>query len=59
MELGTINQVRAKRDSIREKIKSLNLNDQDSETNGNENEDTFKRIIAGIEELLTDISTLT
>ncbi|MDE0471429.1 MAG: hypothetical protein OXH57_05765, partial [Ekhidna sp.] len=59
MELGTINQIRAKRDSIREQIKSLNLSDQDSETYGNENEYTFKGIIAGIEELLTDISTLT
>jgi len=59
MEITTINQIREKRDSIREQIKSLNLNDYDSTTYGNENEYTFKGIIAGIEALLTDISTLT
>ncbi|GAA0874029.1 hypothetical protein GCM10009118_04370 [Wandonia haliotis] len=59
MELSTINQIRDKRDSIRKKIKSLNLNEYSSGTFGNENEYSFKGIIAGIEVLLTDISTLT
>lgn len=59
MEIGTINQIREKRDNIREKIKSLNLNDYSSTEYGSESEYTFKGIIAGIEELLTDISTLT
>jgi hypothetical protein len=59
MEINTINQIREKRDSIREQIKSLNLNNYGSTKYGNESEYTFKGIIAGIEALLTDISTLT
>lgn len=59
MELTSVNQIRDKRDSIREKIKDLNLNDFSSNKYGNENEYTFKGLIGGIEALLTDISTLT
>ncbi|APZ47695.1 hypothetical protein BW723_15960 [Polaribacter reichenbachii] len=59
MEITTINQIREKRDSIREQIKSLNLKSFGSTTYGNENEYTFKGLIAGIDALLTDISTLT
>ncbi len=59
MEISTINQIREKRDSIREQIKSLNFNNTSSTTYGDEHEYTFKGLIAGIEALLTDISTLT
>ena len=59
MELTSVNQIREKRDEIREKIKSLDLKSHSSETYGNENEYTFKGVIGGIEALLTDISTLT
>lgn len=59
MELTTINQIREKRDSIRENIKDLNLKDYSSEKYGSENEYTFSGLIGGIEALLTDISTLT
>ena len=59
MELTTINQIREKRDSIREKIKKLNLRSHGSEEYGKENEYSFKGLIGGIEALLTDISALT
>lgn len=59
MELTTINQIRDKRDSIREKIKALNLKNYGSTKYGSENEYTFRGLIGGIEALLTDISTLT
>ncbi len=59
MELTSVNQIREKRDKIREKIKSLNLKNFNSGTYGSENEYTFKGLIGGIEALLTDISTLT
>lgn len=59
MELTTINQIREKRDSIRESIKDLNLKKYSSEKYGSENEYTFRGLIGGIEALLTDISTLT
>jgi len=58
MELTTITQIREKRDSIREKIKSLDLNGN-ANSFGTENEYSFKGIIGGIEALLTDISVLT
>lgn len=59
MEIGTINQIREKRDSIREKIKVVDLKNFSSNTFGDENEYNFKGLIAGIEALLTDLSTLT
>lgn len=59
MELNTVNQIREKRDEIRERIKALNLRDYGDTTYGSENEYTFKGLIGGIEALLTDISTLT
>ena len=59
MEIGTITQIREKRDSIREKIKDFDFNDYSSETYGGESEYNFKGIIGGVEALLTDISTLT
>lgn len=59
MELTSVNQIREKRDSIREKIKGLNLKDYISNKYGGENEYTFRGLIGGIEALLTDISTLT
>jgi hypothetical protein len=58
MELTTINNIREKRDSIREKIKDLNLKNYGSEKYGSENEYTFRGLITEIEALLTDISTL-
>lgn len=58
MEIATITQIREKRDSIREKIKSLNLKGN-TDSFGDENEYSFKGLIGGIEALLTDISTLT
>ncbi len=59
MEITSINQVREKRDSIREKIKSLNLKGNSSNKYGSENEYTFRGIMGGVEALLTDISVLT
>lgn len=59
MELNTVNQIREKRDEIREHIKDLNLRDYDDTVYGSENEYTFKGLIGGIGALLTDISTLT
>jgi hypothetical protein len=58
MEINTINVIRTKRDSIREKIKSLNIKNNKT-TYGPENEYTYKGLLAGIEALLTDISALT
>lgn len=59
MEIGTIKQIREKRDSLREKIKDTDLNIYGNNTYGGENEYNFKGLIGGIESLLTDISTLT
>ncbi len=59
MELETVNQIRKKRDEIREQIKSLDLKSHGSDTFGSENEYNFKGLVGGIEALLTDISTLT
>ncbi len=59
MELTTINQIREKRDSIREEIKRLDLRSYGSEKYANEGEYSFKGLVGGIEALLTDISTLT
>lgn len=59
MEIKTINQIREIRESIREEIKSLNLNHYEKTNYGNENEYTFKGIITDLDALLTDISTLT
>lgn len=58
MEIDSINQIREKRDEIREKIKEVDFSDFDSDTFGGENEYNFKGLIGGIEALLTDISTL-
>ncbi|MEE9430879.1 MAG: hypothetical protein V3V16_07570 [Melioribacteraceae bacterium] len=59
MEIETINQIREKRDNLRELIKNVELNSFSSETYGGENEYNFKGLIGGLEALLTDISTLT
>ncbi|MBI1267048.1 MAG: hypothetical protein GC193_06395 [Cryomorphaceae bacterium] len=59
MELATINQIRDKRDSLREKIKEADLSADSSQTYGGENEYNFKGLVGGIEALLTDLSTLT
>lgn len=59
MEILTINQIREKRDSLREKIKNVDFKKFNSQTFGGENEYNFKGLIGGIEALLTDISTLT
>lgn len=59
MELKTVNQIREKRDEIREQIKGLNLRDYSDTKYGGENEYSFKGLIGGIEALLTDVSTLT
>lgn len=58
MEINTINVIRTKRDSIREKIKSLKIKNLNG-TFGPENEYSYKGLIAGIDALLTDLSTLT
>lgn len=59
MEIATINQIREKRDILREKIKNVDLKKFSSDSYGGENEYNFKGLIAGIEALLTDLSTLT
>lgn len=59
MELDSINEIREKRDEIRERIKELNLEDFNDQTYGDEDEYTFKGLVGGIEAMLTDISTLT
>lgn len=59
MEIGTITQIREKRDSLREKIKDTDLSLYGDNTYGGENEYNFNGLVGGIESLLTDISTLT
>jgi hypothetical protein len=59
MELATINQIRDKRDSLREKIKDADFSTNGSQTYGGENEYNFKGLVGGIKALLTDLSTLT
>jgi hypothetical protein len=59
MEIGTIIQIREKRDSLREKIKDTDLSVYRDQTYGGENEYNFKGLVGGIESLLTDLSTLT
>lgn len=59
MKIGTITQIREKRDSLREKIKETDLSVYSEQTYGGENEYNFKGLIGGIESLLTDLSTLT
>ena len=59
MEIGTITQIREKRDSLREKIKDTDLNVYTDLTYGGENEYNFKGLVGGLESLLTDLSTLT
>lgn len=59
METTSIKNIRIIRDEIREKIKNAPIRDNKDNTYGSENEYTYKGIIAGIENLLIDISTLT
>ncbi|WP_417940579.1 hypothetical protein [Flavobacterium sp. RS13.1] len=59
METTSIKNIRIIRDEIREKIKTAPIRDNKDNTYGSENEYTYKGIIAGIENLLIDISTLT
>lgn len=47
MELKTVNQIREKRDEIREQIKGLNLRDYSDTKYGGENEYSFKGLIGG------------
>lgn len=58
MELTTITNIREIRDAIRERIKDLNLKEYSSGNYGSENEYSFLELIGEIEELLTDLSTL-
>ena len=55
----TIENIRTKRDEIREKIKELDFKSYEGNTFGSENEYTYRSLIGGIESLLTDLSTLT
>jgi hypothetical protein len=57
VELGTIENIKNLRDSIREKINSLT--EYAKENYGSENEYSHKGIVGGIQALLTDLSTLT
>jgi len=59
MELASISSIRNLRDSIREKLKTIDRNIYASDTYGSENEYTFSRLIGNIDSLLTDLSTLT
>lgn len=59
MEIATINQIREKRNDIRERIKAVDFSVNENQTFGTENEYTFKGLIGGIESILTDLSTLT
>lgn len=59
MNIKTIEDIRRLRDSIREKIKTIDLNQYKGQTFGNENEYNYRSLIGGIESLLTDLSTLT
>lgn len=58
-KLKSVEDIRNKRDEIRESIRNLDLNKFKDQTYGSENEYTYKGMIAGIESILTDISTLT
>ncbi|MBB1148543.1 hypothetical protein H4K35_00070 [Myroides sp. NP-2] len=55
----TIENIRTKRDEIREKIKEVDFKSYEGNTFGSENEYTYRSLIGGIESLLTDLSTLT
>ena len=55
----SIQNIREKRDEIREKIKTLNLKNYENQRFGVENEYTYKSLIGEVESLLTDLSTLT
>lgn len=55
----TIENIRTKRDEIREKIKELDFKSYEGNTFGSENEYTYRGLIGGVESLLTDLSTLT
>lgn len=59
MNIKTIEDIRRIRDIIREKIKTIDLNQYKGQTFGNENEYNYRSLIGGIESLLTDLSTLT
>lgn len=55
----SIENIRKLRDQIRVKIKDLDLKNFKDQTFGPENEYSYKGLIAGIDSLLTDLSTLT
>lgn len=55
----TIDEIRTKRDEIRERIKTLDVKQFKDQTYGSENEYSYRGLIGGIDSLLTDLSTLT
>jgi hypothetical protein len=59
METTSIKNIRSIRDEIRDKIKNASISINKNNTYGSENEYNYKGLIAGIENLLIDISTLT
>lgn len=58
MEIGTIEQLKSLRDSLRETIKTIKPADYAGKQYGQENEYTVKSIIGGVEALVTDLSAL-
>jgi hypothetical protein len=58
MEIETIGQIKIKGDAIREKIKSIELSSSNSMRYGSENEYSYKGLKGMLDNLLTDLSTL-
>lgn len=59
METTSIKEIRENRDSLKRKINSVNKNRFKDSTFGNESEYNYHGLIAGIDAMLTDITTLT
>jgi hypothetical protein len=58
MEIGTIEQLKGLRDSVRESVKTIKPADYAGKQYGQENEYTAKGIVGGVEALSTDLSAL-
>lgn len=58
MEIQTIENIKVRKNELKEKIKSLDLKTYKDQSFGSENEYSYKSLIGGIEALITDINTL-
>ena len=58
MEIGTIKNIEVKIVEIREKIKNIDFSDHEGKVYGSESEYTYRTLIAEVENILTDLTTL-